>query len=63
MRVSEIHSLIYLRSLIFSLINVLESGREVTILQDNRCRNKTVILREVQCKYKYLVTLGVGKHL
>jgi hypothetical protein len=46
MRVSEIHSLIYLRSLNFWLLNVLESGREGTILRDNRHRNKTIILRE-----------------
>jgi len=46
MRVSEIHSLIYLRSLTFWLLNVLESGREVKILHDNRRRNKNIILCE-----------------
>jgi hypothetical protein len=47
MRVSEIHSIIYLQSLTFWLLNALESDREVTILHDNRRRNKTIILREV----------------
>jgi hypothetical protein len=65
MRVSENHSLIYLRSLIFLLLNVFESGLEVTILDNNRRRNKIsfYVKEALQCKYTYYVTLGVGIYL